>query len=113
MLIYTRTVFNNTLSPIKPVYLGVPQRSIVGPILFLTYINDISNISDKLHTLSFADDSTFYMIGDKPTELINKANTELQKFSDWCLANRLTVKTNKTYLCYFLAPLPPTNHYQT
>ena len=95
------TVFNNTPSQTKPVHLGVPQGSILGPLLFLLYINDISNISVSLNSILFADDSTFYMTGDTPTETINKANLELQKFSDWCLANRITVNTSKTYYMLF------------
>lgn len=95
------TIFNNTSSSTKPVELGVPQGSILGPILFLIYINDISNISDTLHTILFADDATFYLIGENPTELINKTNIELQKFSNWCLANKLTVNTTKTHYILF------------
>ncbi len=41
------------------------------------------------------------MTGEKATELINKANIELQKFSNWCLANKLTVNTSKTYYMLF------------
>ena len=95
------SIFNNTSSTTKPICLGVPQGSILGPILFLLYINDMPNISDSLHTILFADDSTLYMIGDNPTELIHKANTELDKFSTWCLANRLTVDTIKTHFIFF------------
>lgn len=50
-----------------------------------------------MKTILFVDDSTSYMVGNNPTDLINRANTELMKFSDWCLANRLTVNTAKTY----------------
>ncbi len=64
---------------------------------FLLDINDISNIFDTLHTILFADDSTFYMVGENPTQLNNKTNTELIKFSNWCLANKLTVNTSKTH----------------
>ena len=95
------TVFNNSSSTQREIALGVPQGSILGPILFLIYINDICNISKSLKTILFADDSTFYMIGDNPTEIIHSANVELQKFSEWCLANRLTVNTSKTYYILF------------
>lgn len=95
------TLWNSTLSTTKSVEIGVPQGSILGPILFLIYINDISNISDKLQTVLFADDSMFYMIGDNPAELINKTNIELKKFSSWCLANKLTVNTTKTHYMLF------------
>jgi len=62
------TVFNDTFSACKPVNLGAPQRTILGPILFLLYINDICNDFHSLNTILFADDSTFYMIGNNPTE---------------------------------------------
>ena len=75
----------------------MPQGSILGPILFLLYINDISSFSTSLNTIQFADDFTLYMQGNNPTDLIHKANSELVKFSEWCLANCLNVNTTKTY----------------
>lgn len=74
------TVFNNTASEIKLVHLGVPQDSILGSILFLFYINYIFNISDLLKVILFPDDSSMYMTGNQPTDIINRANTELSNF---------------------------------
>lgn len=95
------TTFDKARSDINPIHLGVPQGSILGPILFLLYINDMSSISTSLNTIQFADDSTLYMYDDNPTNLILKANTELDKFSKWCLANRLTINTSKTVYMLF------------
>ena len=52
---------NGTYSDIKSITCGVPQGSILGPILFLLYINDLSNISDKLNFFLFADDTNIYL----------------------------------------------------
>lgn len=95
------TSYNNSKSTIKPIQLGVPQGSILGPILFLLYINDICYASTALSTIQFADDSTLYMIGDNPTDLINRANRALSAFAEWCLANRLTINTTKTFYMLF------------
>ena len=95
------TSYSNSKSAIKPIHLGVPQGSILGPILFLLYINDISNALTALNTIQFADDSTLYMVGDNPTDLIYRANLELTAFSEWCLANPLTINTAKTFYMLF------------
>ena len=95
------TRYLNTLSPPLHIEYGVPQGSVLGPILFLLYINDITNIFTNFNTILFADDSTLYITGENPTELIHKANTDLQNFHKWCLSNRLTVNLNKTFYMLF------------
>ena len=56
---------NNEKSPLKEINRGVPQGSILGPILFLIYINDLKNCTSLL-TFLFADDSSFLISGKKP-----------------------------------------------
>ena len=94
-------VFNGVNSTSSEITLGVPQGSVLGPILFLIYINDISNIFTTSKTILLADDMTIYLTGPNPEELINTANQELQRLYQWCICNRLTINTEKTYYMLF------------
>ena len=95
------TKFLNSLSTPRPIHYGVPQGSVLGPILFLLYINDITHIFTNLKTILFADDSTLYITGDDPTTLIHTANDDLNIFYKWCTSNRLTVNLKKTFYMLF------------
>ena len=95
------TVFKGESSSSSSITLGVPQGSVLGPILFLIYINDISDIFTKSKTILFADDMTLYLNGPSPEQLIATANQELQQLHQWCLCNRLTINTDKTYYMLF------------
>ena len=95
------TVFKGVNSTSSTITLGVPQGSVLGPILFLIYINDITDIFTKSKTILFADDMTLYLIGRSPEQLITTANQELQQLHQWCVCNRLTINTDKTYYMFF------------
>ena len=96
-----KTYISGSLSSMDKIKLGVPQGSVLGPILFLLFINDLPNISTLFHTILFADDATLSLVGLNPSTLISLANTELSKFYFWCLANRLSVNIIKTNFMLF------------
>ena len=72
---------------------GVPQGSILGPVLFLVYINDIYKCS-TINLLCFADDTTAYMSGPNVKELIAEVNVQLKKLYDWLCCNKLSLNGN-------------------
>ena len=88
---------NGTNSDIKSITCGVPQVSVLGPILFLLYINDLPNICDKLKFFLFADDTNIYLES-------SNMNKELEKLYDWLCINRLSLNVSKTNFVIFHAP---------
>ena len=74
---------NGTDSEMKCVTCGVPQRSVLGPLLFLTYINDLPNISKKLKFYLFADDTNIYLESHDLQSLEKVMDKELEKLFEW------------------------------
>ena len=89
------------LSDEQIVNIGIPQGSILGPILFIIYNNDLPLISDKLTTTLFADDTNFSLTHNDYESMVGTMNVELKKIQDWTVANRLTINNSKTELLLF------------
>ena len=97
------TEINNCKSALTNISTGVPQGSILGPILFLLYINDINNCT-SLNLLSFADDTTIYRSGPYNKELFDEVNYELIKIHTWLCTNKLSLNVKKSKVCIFSPP---------
>ena len=94
-------LFNNTISSLQTVTYGVPQGSILGPLLFILYINDIQNCSNFLYFILFADDTNVIASDPDWENLIKKLTAELQKLSEWFAINKLSLNIKKTNFMIF------------
>ena len=82
---------------------GVPQGSILGPTLFLLYINDIINVSKIFEVVQFADDTCLFLKNKTKNKLEELVNNEIAKVSDWLITNALSLNVSKSNFLYFRA----------
>jgi hypothetical protein len=82
----------------------VPQGSVLGPLLFLLYINDLHRCTKLLTFILFADDTTILCSGKDDVEVMNMLNQELNIVSMWFKINKLSLNANKTNVITFRSP---------
>ena len=92
------TVVNGTNSKYNTVGCGVPQGSILGPFLFLIYVNDLPQCSQSLNYILFADDTSVFTSGNDLSSLVINMNLQLTKIATWMEANKLILNVEKTNL---------------
>ena len=97
-----QTVFcNNVYSPFGNISQGVPQGSILGPMVFLIYINDIVNVSKRCNYIIFADDTILLFADISIQSLHNKLKHDLENIKQWITHNKLNLNISKTNLVFF------------
>ena len=96
-------VVEGTKSSSKLVTAGVPQGSCLGPLLFILYINSISEGLES-EVLLFADDSSLIVSGDSPSDMAEVLNRDLTKISNWASNWKITFNPKKTKTMFFIQP---------
>ena len=89
---------------------GLPQGSVLGPLLFLIYINDISNSSDKLKFYLFADDTNLLYADKNLKSLESTVNAEISRVYNWLIANKLSLNIRKSNFVIFRPRQKKLNH---
>ena len=93
--------YNGIPSGTKLIQCGVPQGSVLGPLLFLLYINDLPNVCKSADPILFADDTNLFMNGSNLIDLQTEINSELLEISTWLKINKLSLNVSKTHHMIF------------
>ena len=96
-----RLTLNGSSSPYLDISCGVPQGSILGPLLFLVYINDMHEATKHSIVHHFADDTNLLCSSKDPKDLRKKLNEDLRLLYEWLCSNRLSLNVSKTEFIIF------------
>ena len=98
---YQYVQIDNCKSEMLKVRCGIPQGSIIGPKLFIIYINDLGKAIEKLNFVQFADDTTLYSSGKDLNLLLETVEKELHYLKVWFDINKLSLNIEKTKIMLF------------
>ena len=96
-----KTLVNGLSSSERPITCGVPQGSVLGPLFFLIYVNDLQEALKGSHFRLYADDTVLYQAGLNAEEASSALQDSLDKFCHRSTSNRLTINTSKTKAMVF------------
>ena len=83
---------------------GVPQVSILGPVLFTLYINDLLSVPNHCLTVGYVDDTNLTLPPTQPADAITLLNDDLREVTKWCCRNSLLLNPDKTKVLVFGVP---------
>ena len=101
------TTVNNMDSQINEISYGVPQGSVLGPLLFLIYVNDLNSAIKFLYIRHFADDTNILNRNHSQKKINQRINFDLKNIVEWLRANRIALNTTKTEIVLFRTPRKP------
>ena len=93
-----RALVNNVISDNCPALCGVPQGSVLGPLFFILYVNDVQDAVNGAHLQLYADDTVLVAQGLNSREAVNQLQPALNQYSAWRRANKLSLNVSKTTL---------------
>ena len=94
-------MYDSKRSETQSIKCAVPQGSILGPLLFIIYMNDIGNASELLFCIMYADDTSVQISGNNIKYLVISLTVELKLLSRWLKTNKVYLNGQKTFFLVF------------